>query len=131
MPEAHAETVAERARRDLLGRACFLLHFAVMVFIVTGWAIPVRSLLIFYLILVPAVAAQWQCNRNTCVLNNLESLIRNGRWRDPTNPEEGAWLLMLVRNVLGLRLRPAHMDGFIYGVLVLLWGLAIGHILRL
>ena len=114
--------------RDLLGRACFWLHVAIMVVIVVGWTIPLRAALVFYLVFLPAVALHWRINRNSCVLNNFESLIRSGRWRDPTNREEGKWLLTLVHDVTGLEFTPAQMDGFTYGVLALLWGLGLWHL---
>jgi hypothetical protein len=125
-----ADAVA-RKERDALGRTCFLLHFAVMVFIVSGWAMPWRSALLFYLAFVPVVTLQWQFNRNSCVLNNLESLMRTGTWRDPTNEEEGAWLRTLAKDVLGIRVRPAQMEAFIYMVMLVLWCLGLAHFLRL
>jgi|SRR5215469_13505286 len=121
---------AEKRRRDALGQFCFALHFVIMVFIVVGWAIPQRGVLLFYLVLLPAVVVQWQFNRNSCVLNNVESLLRTGRWRDPGNAEEGAWLASLIRNVLRLQLNRALLDGFIYAVMVLFWGLGLNHLLR-
>lgn len=91
---------------------------------------PGRRLLACYLILVPALALQWRFNRNSCVLNNLESLMRSGRWRDPGNLEEGAWLATLAKNTLGLHPTPMQMDVFLYSVLTLLWGLGLTHFLR-
>jgi hypothetical protein len=102
-----------------------------MIFIVGGWAMWWPHALLFYLAFVPVVALQWQFNRNSCVLNNLESLIRTGAWRDASNEEEGAWLLTLARDVVGLRVRPAQMEAFIYVVLLVLWGLGLAHLLRL
>jgi hypothetical protein len=114
--------------RDFLGRLCFFLHFAVMLYIVTGWLAPWHGLLVFYLVFVPAVALQWWFNRNACVLNNLETLIRTGRWRDPANIEEGAWLLTLVRSIFGRQLKPWHMDAFTYAVLATVWIFALVHL---
>ena len=125
-----ADAVARKAR-DTLGRICFLLHFVVMIFIVTGWAMWWRGALLFYLVFVPLVTLQWQFNRNSCVLNNLESLIRSGTWRDLGNEEEGAWLRTLAKDVLGLRVQPAQMEAFIYIVMLVLWGLGLAHFLRL
>ena len=79
LPSDVAET------RDALGNFCFYLHFAVMIYIVLGWLVPVQALLIFYVGFLPLVAVQWQFNKNSCVLKNLESLIRTGQWRDPHN----------------------------------------------
>src|SRR5271165_5297020 len=97
------------ARRDRLSFLCFWLHFAVMLYIVLGWIVPLHTLLVLYVVFVPAIALQWQLNRNACVLNNVESLLRYGRWRDLRNVEEGAWLLTLANRALGLSLRPAQM----------------------
>ncbi|HEY2446954.1 MAG TPA: hypothetical protein VGI20_14555 [Rhizomicrobium sp.] len=125
-----ADTVAPRKSRDALGRLCFFLHLAIMLFIIGGWALPSRGGLLFYLCFLPLVALQWQLNRNSCVLNNLESLMRTRRWRDAANEEEGAWFLNLTRNLLGLEVRAAHMDIFIYAMLLLFWGLALARFLR-
>jgi hypothetical protein len=115
--------------RDLLGNFCFYLHFAVMIYIVTGWAVPASAALVVYLAFVPAVALHWQINKNSCVLNNLESFLRRGIWRDPSNREEGAWLLTLARDTLGIPVTPGQMDVFTYSVLAVLWGLGLWHLL--
>lgn len=130
MSEIPVAPAVARRRRDILGQFCFALHLAIMIFIVFGWALPQRGLLIFYLAFLPAVVVQWLFNKNTCVLNNLESLFRTGRWRDPANAEEGAWLAGVIRSVLRLELKPAQLDAFVYVVLVLFWGLGLLHLLR-
>jgi hypothetical protein len=121
---------AAHAKRDALGTVCFVLHFAIMVYIVFGWIAPWSGALIIYVVFLPAVAVQWLFNKNSCVLNNFESLIRTGRWRDSENEEEGAWLLTLARDTIGLRATPAQMDAFIYAVLGLLWALGMAHLFR-
>ena len=115
------------ARRDALGTACFVLHFAIMLTIVFGWLAPWKGALEFYVVFLPAVFVQWLFNKNACVLNNIESLIRIGLWRDPANAEEGAWLLTLARDTLGIQATPAQMDVFIYAVLAVLWALGLAH----
>ena len=72
---------AQPQKRDALGQVCFLLHFLPLIYIVTGWLSPWRGALIFYLAFLPAIFLQWKLNNSTCVLNNIESLIRTGRWR--------------------------------------------------
>ncbi len=124
---ASAETVAV-GRRDALGTLFFWLHVAIMAYIVTGWLLPGRVTLTFYLVFIPAVAVQWWFNRNSCILNNLESVLRHGQWRDARNVEEGAWLLNLVRSTLGLAIRPLHMEVFTYAALALLWSLGFLHL---
>jgi hypothetical protein len=127
-PEAARSAEGARSGRDLLGTICFWLHVAIMVYIVTGWLVPVRAWLVFYVIFLPGIAVQWRFNKNSCVLNNIESLLRHGRWRDTRNFEEGAWLLTLVTNTLGLKVRALHMEVFTYAALGLLWVLGILHL---
>src|SRR5215469_5739136 len=87
MPSRAAAPSRAAGARDALGNFCFYLHFAVMIYILVGWGAPYRPALLFYLAFLPAVAVQWQFNKNSCVLNNVESLIRTGQWRDPHNKE--------------------------------------------
>jgi len=119
--------VAER--RDRLGNVCYFLHFAVMIYIVTGWLAPLHGALVVYMCFLPAVAVQWQFNKNSCVLNNIESLMRSGQWRDPNNKEEGAWLQTLALNVTGVLFKPWQMDAFTYFILVVLWTAGLSHLL--
>lgn len=128
-PQENEAAALATARRDALGRACFVLHFAVMLYIVLGWLTPSRGGLAFYVVFLPAVAVQWLFNKNSCVLNNMESWARTGRWRDDANEEEGAWLLTLARNTLGLNATPAQMDTFIYAILATLWALGLARVL--
>lgn len=117
------------APRDGLGQACFWLHIAVLIYIVGGWALPQRQALYVYLGFLPLMVLHWRLNGNSCILNNLESWLRSGRWRDPGNREEGQWLLTLVKGVTGLEFHPWHMDAVSYCALVLLWGLGLWHLL--
>jgi hypothetical protein len=130
MSEIPATPVAATAKRDALGQLCFALHLAVMVFIALGWALPERGALVFYLAFLPAVVVQWQFNKNSCVLNNVESLLRTGGWRDPANAEEGAWLAGVVRSVLGLDLKPTQLDILVYFLLAAFWTFGLTHLLR-
>ena len=119
---------APATARDALGNVCFYHHFAVMIYIVVGWAAPLSAVLIFYLVFLPGVAIQWWVNKNSCVLNNIESLIRAGRWRNPASREEGAWLATLAHDALGIAATSLQVDVFTYCVLALLWGLAAWHL---
>jgi len=111
--------------RDLLGHVFFWLHFAVLFYILVGWIAPGRALLIFYDLFLPSVAVQWWFNQNSCVLNNLESKIRTGSWRNSANPEEGAWLLTLLRQWFGIPVTPFQIEVLTYSVLALLWGVGL------
>ena len=109
-------------RRDGLGQFCFWLHIGFLLFIVAGWAIPVRAVLLVYLAFLPVLVLHWKLNRGACVLNNAENWLRHRRWRAPDrNPEEGAWLRTLIRNLTGIALTRLQMDLIIYAALALFW----------
>jgi hypothetical protein len=115
------------AGRDALGRVCHGFHLFIMVYFALGWAVPWTPALWFYLAFVPGVALQWQFNKDACILNNIESWARTGRWRDPGNKEEGAWLATLCADWTGWRPSPAMVNAFTYSVLLLLWSMALIH----
>lgn len=116
--------MSQPTKRDAIGTAFLALHVAILVYILTGWALPGVG---FYVIAVPLMVLHWPLNRNSCVLNNLESLIRSGRWRDPANQEEGAWLRMLIKSSLRLDLTDRQVNLLSHAVLLLVWGLGILH----
>jgi hypothetical protein len=128
MSAAQAAKKPEQNGRDALGWFCFVLHLAIVGYAVVGWLTPWRGGLIFYLCYVPLLPVQWQLNRTSCILNNIETWLRTGRWRNPSNPEEGAFLLKLVERVLGLHPSRGQMDAIIYSLLGVFWLLALSHL---
>jgi hypothetical protein len=127
-PVEVSSMAASAAGRDLLGNFCFYFHFVVMIYIVAGWALPWAPSLYFYLGFVPLVALHWQINKNSCVLNNIESFIRYGTWRAAQNAEEGAWLLTLIKNVTGIELKAWQVDMLTYCVMAGLWFAGFTHL---
>ena len=128
--ELEAAIPARRAQRDALGQACFIIHFLPLIYVLAGWLAPWRSALIVYLVFVPAVFLQWRLNKSSCVLNNMESLIRTGHWRDPHSREEGAWLRTLIKDRTGWSLSRLQMDLIMNGVMATLWLAALARLLR-
>ena len=113
------------AKRDALGTVFFVLHVAVLIYILTGWALPFATG--FYLIAMPVMVLHWPLNQNSCALNNLESLIRYGQWRHAANVEEGAWVQGLIRGALGIELTVRQTDMISYVLIGLFWLLGLWH----
>jgi len=111
-------------RLDGLGLTFFLSHLVVGAYICLGWILSSPWTLPFYLLLLPAIMTQWYVNQGSCVMNNIESLLRSGRWRDPSNPEEGGWLLMLCQWLFRARPHPVVLDRVCYAAVLVLWLLA-------
>ena len=111
-------------RLDGIGLSFLVTHLAIGAYILFGWLVSPVPALTLYLVLLPALAAQWYVNRGSCVMNNFESWLRSGRWRDPGNREEGGWLLMLCQWLFRARPHPTVLVRFSYATVLVLWLLA-------
>jgi len=125
---AQGSDVHPKGGRDALGWFCFVLHLALVIFAFLGWLMPWRSALIFYLCYIPVMFVTWQFNDGSCVLNNIETLIRTGKWRNPANREEGAFLKTLVEDVTGFQPTKGQMNAVIYCLISVFWLLGAGHL---
>lgn len=106
-------------------------HLLFIPYILLGWLVPDRTWLIVHLISLPMIVLQWRLNDNVCVLNNLESWLRTGRWRDQSDPAQGAWVLSLIARLTGLTLPAWFMDAIIYVLMAVSWLLSMRHLARL
>ncbi len=125
---AQGSDVHPKGGRDALGWVCFVLHLALVIFAFLGWLMPWRAALIFYLCYIPVMFLTWQFNDGSCVLNNIETLIRIGKWRNPANREEGAFLKTLVEDVTGFQPTKRQMNNVIYCLISIFWILGAGHL---
>jgi hypothetical protein len=118
-------------KKDRLGLSCFAFHMAVGTFVLVGWLISSTEALLFYLLLLPAMATQWAMNRGSCIINNIETWLRTGRWRDQEYGEDGRFLTMLCDWLFAVRPAPASLDRLSYSVILVLWILGLGHFFSL
>ena len=118
-------------KADRLGLSCLVFHMAVGAFVLAGWLISSTEALLFYLLLLPAMATQWAVNRGSCIINNIETWLRTGHWRDPEHGEDGRYLLMLFDWLFAIRPDPASLDRLSYSVVLFLWILGLGHFFSL
>ena len=117
-----------RPRKDGLGLSFFIFHSGIGEFVLAGWLISSYELLAFYLLLLPLMAMQWLINRGSCIINNVESWLRTGRWRDPDNCEEAAFLAITCEWLFALRPDPVRIDRLTYCAVLFLWLLGLGHV---
>jgi hypothetical protein len=104
--------------------ACHGLHMALVFFGLLGWIVPQTHWLIAHLIFIPGLLLTWQLNQCACPINNLETWLTTGRWRNPSNAEEGGFLRGVAARYLDLELSEATMNRIIYIAMVAVWGLS-------
>ncbi len=105
------------------------VHYAALAFGALGWAIPVKAVLIAYLVFLPALAVQWRLNRDSCLLDNLESWLKHGRFRaGAANPNEGAFLANLVHRLFGIRVLEPLASRLIYIAMAILFAFGAFHL---
>lgn len=110
-----------------LTSACHYLHTGLVIFVLVGWLVPVADVLLVHLAFVPTLVVTWLLNANTCPLNNIESRLTKGVWRDPENREEGSFLVVLVEKYLGLHPTQRLMDIVTYALMATAWLLSLAH----
>ena len=104
---------------------------ALVFYALLGWLVPSVSWLMAHLVFIPGLVAVWFANRGVCPLNNIETRLTEGRWRNPDNVEEGSFILSIVERYLGLRPTQTQMDRFTYGLMGFVWVLSWLHLGRL
>jgi hypothetical protein len=114
-------------RRDRLGLSCFAFHMGLGAFVMVGWLLSSAEVLMIYMVLLPIMAMQWVINRGSCIINNIETWLRTGSWRDPRNGEDGRFLIVLCDWLFGTQPDRVSVDRFSYAVVAFLWFLALGH----
>ncbi len=111
-----------------LSWSCHNLHLAILVFIILGWVVPVSAVLWAHVVLVPLILGIWYLNDCSCPLNNIESYLLKGLWRDPDNREEGSFVVVVVEQYLGMQPTQKQMDMITYGIMGLAWALSGVHL---
>ena len=117
----------KQPRTDALGRSLFVFHVLVGLYLCFGWLIPGAFALAVYMVVLPVIAVQWLLNQGSCVLNNFESWLRHGHWRDPRNYEEAGWLAMLANWLFRWTPSRSTLDTISYATVAGLWLLAFAH----
>ena len=112
----------------VLRTLCHGLHMALVFYALLGWLIPSAPWLVAHLVYMPGLIAVWLANRGTCPLNNIETYLTKGQWRDPSNAEEGSFLVTIVERYLKLKPTQRQMDAVTYALMVLVCGLSWLHL---
>lgn len=107
------------------------LHWFVVGYSLLGWLANSKLLLTVYLIYLPALMIQWFFNKNSCVINNIESKLKTGNWRIEGNPEEGGFVKTALLRIFGWAPSDMVFEVLIRSVMVVLWFVALYKLLGL
>ncbi len=126
LPETGARSRA--IRFDGLRIALFGVHLALIAFVTLGWLIPSRTGLYVYTLLLPMIAIQWLLNGGASIVNNIENLIRSGRWSDDRSEFEGAFFKTLLRPI-GVPASQAQITTLLCFLMLIFWIAALCHMI--
>lgn len=105
--------------RQLLAKGIGFLHLGAIVFLLSGWLLPIEWLWL-HLMAVPAVIVQWWMNQNQCVLTQWQHRLQGHR----PSEAEGAFVRDLFAK-LGLKPSDRQLFLIIYGALAFSWALSL------
>lgn len=111
-------------KRILLGLIA-IYHWALIPYTMLAWIWPQPVWLIVHLILIPALMIQWHLNRGVCILNNLESWLRTGRWHDHRDALQGRWIAGMIERHTGITLSERSANWLVYGAASVSWGISL------
>ena len=100
-----------------------ILHWILVLYCLIGWVWPAgEGWRLVYAIYIPLIVLQWLLNNGVCVLNNIESWLTTGQWRNPgANPEEGAFVLTNFNRLTGFDVSGRTYHIFLYTLLAMFW----------
>lgn len=101
-----------------------IVHWAIVIYILTGWMVASAQWLGVYLVLVPIIVIHWRLNDNSCIINNIETLLITGKWRNESNPEEGGFVHTSFLKVFGWAPPARVFDQLIYVLMSVFWAAA-------
>lgn len=109
-----------------VARVIQLVHISILIFVLTAWALPWRSVLLVHSFFVPIMILHWWTNDNRCFLTQLEARLRGSSPTTkcvsaPHRTEEGQFLKGLMKRVFGHVPSDRTMKIAVYGILVAVW----------
>jgi hypothetical protein len=107
-------------KTDFLRTKLFLFHALIVAYVTFGWMAETRLALFVYIMVLPLIGMQWLFNRGSSVINNWESRLRTGHWRDTRNPYEGRFFVGVINN-LGVPATPAQVNTVVIFAMLMFW----------
>jgi hypothetical protein len=102
-----------------------ILHWAVLAFVLVGWALPWKLALWFHALLIPALVVHWLTNDHRCVLTEMEEKFKASAKAPERPPNEESFTGYIIRKLTGKTLSEKALAGVSYGVMKVVWILTV------
>lgn len=119
----------EAAIRTLLANILWLLHMAVLGFVIFGWLLPPGPWLYSHLVFLPLMMIHWKTNDDRCILTVLEAGLRQKVSTGDRAAEGPPFVASLIASVTGKTPPENLLNRFIYTLVFTSFGLTIGRLL--
>lgn len=107
-----------------------ILHYLILGFVLIGWALPTRMLLLLHSALIPALFLHWWTNNNECMLTNVENALLRQNGVPAKDAGQGFIQRLLVRT-FGKSPQPNTLNRILYLGMTFLWALGLYRLSRL
>lgn len=113
-----------KSYRLLIVRLIHFLHWAVIIFVVFGWLIPLESTRWMHIFTIPTLVIHWQTNKGRCVLTQIEDRLKRPEDLSAAEEEE-SFIKKAFRKYLGIKLNERSLKFLIYTAMGLAWSASI------
>lgn len=103
-----------------------LLHFAIVAFVISGFLVSNTKLLIFHLVLIPALIIHWRTNQGVCYLTQIENRIKGVSLKK--TEMKGGFTEAMFKQVFGHPPTPQLLQNLIYGIMALSWSISLARL---
>ena len=102
-----------------------LVHWAVLLFVLVGWALPWKFALWFHALLIPMLAIHWLTNENRCFLTEIEEKFKASALHPQRPSNEEPFIGYIIRKITGKKLTEKALASVSYGVMTIVWILTV------
>lgn len=127
VPKSWRNSLPGRLLRQLVR----LAHYLLVITVLGGWAVANTLWLKCYAIFIPLMLIQWRLNHDACILTNIEFWITHETPHRPHPRDQEPFIGRILSPLYGEPVSFRTTQIWAHGVAMLVWLLAIGHLVLL
>jgi hypothetical protein len=132
----------------MLWRLIHFIHWAFLVFVLSGWIFPWDLSLWLHATMIPGLILHWRTNENRCILTELEHKFKNVEEKlfsgvgaasssqmpitvefEPARAQQGQFIKSAWERFFGHTPSDELLSGVIYGIMGLVWAITLGQLI--